>query len=744
MSIPEERFTQAKWIWPRNDRTVNGHVLFRTHLDLEGEQLRATMHLAVESFARVFIDGNEVHRTSSISYPGQHYYETVDLNGAVHAGCNEISILAWYIGIPSGASGPKDPGLLVEVVDLQGVILSSNAADWKVLTLDAWRGQIRRSHWLNLDLVEILDFGMLPIDFPRTPVDERFSTPEATNHPGARFIKVEPRTFAKPGGTTLREFRILAEGTVDDHSEEFEVPALAVLTEPIESRGLGIENWNEFTLDAPPAGKAWSLILDLGNYEKGFPRLTVAGDSGTVVDLSWFEDLSVPGARALLSKVHATDRFILSGGADEIVPEEWKCGRHLQLTFRKIQTRLIVRRLRWERMHYPLKRRATITSSSKKLERIIEIGLRSAALCMHDNIMDCPWRERRQWIGDVQRINLISYYTFGEFDLPRAVLEQHVRLQDISGRMWVCQPVNEEFPSQSMEWLRAVLEYAEYSNDNTLLPKLVHHIELLHGWFMQCRNRDGLFFVGTTPVTNWMDNTYGSNISPDANSVRTHQFRTPFLALNLRYLLFLDDLAITLGRVGRERASAEARIERTRLASIIHEHFWEASRGLYRDSADPSIPITFSEMAHALIVLTDLPDVPSEETWDRFLTHAANHPIIPSSPFGKFHTFEALGKLNRPDQIVSEILQHWGPMIEQNSDTAWESFSGEESRCHGWAGTPAVALLRHVLKLDPRHPQEATGHNFAGVDWIRGQTHPCKPETLGPPSPLRPSASHLT
>ena len=41
----------------------------------------------------------------------------------------------------------------------------------------------------------------------------------------------------------------------------------------------------------------------------------------------------------------------------------------------------------------------------------------------------------------------------------RAVLRQHARFQDPdTGRLWVCLPLYEEYPEQSMEWLRAVFD----------------------------------------------------------------------------------------------------------------------------------------------------------------------------------------------------------------------------------------------------------------------------------------------
>ena len=88
----------------------------------------------------------------------------------------------------------------------------------------------------------------------------------------------------------------------------------------------------------------------------------------------------------------------------------------------------------------------------------------------------------------------------------------------------------------------------------------------------------------------------------------------------------------------------------------------------------------------------------------------------PCSPFGKHETFEALAKLGRPQDIVRELYQYWGPMVDAGSDTAWETFAGS-SVCHGWSGIPLVALMRHLLHADPRRPGVTRQENVAGLAW---------------------------
>jgi hypothetical protein len=121
-----------------------------------------------------------------------------------------------------------------------------------------------------------------------------------------------------------------------------------------------------------------------------------------------------------------------------------------------------------------------------------------------------------------------------------------------------------------------------------------------------------------------------------------------------------------------------------------------------------------------LLVRAKLPGFDAEAHWDRYWALAARdvERTVPTSPFGKYETFEAMGILDRPQAIVDELYKRWGPMVDAGYDTAWEWFDRESSACHGWSGIPIVALLRHVLKVDPRLPGVTRRENLCGLDWM--------------------------
>ena len=724
------RAWKACWLWPRDRREPNLHILFRKDFTIATMPDEATLHIAVESSAQVILNGHELGRTAPNSYPHQHYYESFDCGPALVEGVNRLAVVVRYIGIPSSASIPKDPGLLVELVMGQGGEQYSIGSDvtWRYLVIDAWRGRQRRSEWLNLDLVEIVDRRLFPVGFPYPEeVLCELNALEALPWPGVRFTGLEPRPFAKALPCGEAPLSVIRSGTVTDRSADIAIPALAISEEEITPLSFTWDGQSPFTIPAQPSGQAFAIQFALGNYLNGRPELILNGAAGAIVDVAWEEKLINGRFDVRQTKVYSADRHILANGVNRIVPEDWLTGRVLQLTFRNLTFPLRVESLRFNCEEYPLQQRLRFASSDQKLERIVAISLQAVRRCMHDNIMDCPWRERRQWIGDVQRIALINYYAFADRDLVRAVLRQHIGMQDPTGRIWCCVPISEEIPTQSMEWLRAVLEYGDITGDDSLLDELFPNIEMLHRWFLRHRDRRGLLYIPEPPILNWMDN-------PLCNRLISFQGQVPFLVQNLRYLSFLDDMATGFFLMGRPADAESVRVERSALEGRIREQFTDAATGFLRDCPDePGVPRTFSVMGQALVVSTGLlPLAESAELWDRFqaFRFLNTDDVIPTSPFGQYHVHQALARLGRLDAIVADILEKWGPMVDAGADTTWEAFEGDTSQCHGWAGIPVVSLVGMILGLNPRHDGKARCENIGGVAWIETELLKASPKNL--------------
>jgi glycogen debranching enzyme len=272
-----------------------------------------------------------------------------------------------------------------------------------------------------------------------------------------------------------------------------------------------------------------------------------------------------------------------------------------------------------------------------------------------------------------------------------------------------------------MEWVRAVLEYTDHTGDQTLLHEVFDNIEMLHRWFLRQRNEAGLMTTSTPPVQVWMDSPYSRLCNWRNRSAWEREL--PFLPCNLRYLLFLDDMADCFRRMGRTEMLAPLAHDRKKLAAAILQTFRDPETGLLydvpRDCTGPDK--TFSDMAHALAICANLFSArESEQLWDKFKQISRERPadIISASPFGKYHVHQALARMGRREELLQDILTHWGPMVDAGSVTTWESFAGDTSHCHAWAAIPIPALVGSILGLSPNKTGTARREKCGTVAWM--------------------------
>ncbi|NRA39080.1 MAG: hypothetical protein HRU15_13130, partial [Planctomycetes bacterium] len=602
----------VRWIWPKDCVQPNAHVLFRKDLILD-EDVKSCLHMAAETFAQVYIDGQFIHRYNSVSYPNQHYYESIDL-GVLAAGEHSIAIVVHYVGIPSGATWVKDPGLIVHL-DLESHTVYSDE-HWSAYVSNAWKGQCRRAQYLNMEFIEELDFNDLPPHWPMLPLED-CTAPLALNpYPGCRMPVVEQRNFPFVQSNLYVDYSILSAGHVQDLSVQHGNPAVAISHEGCSQENMNaLQSLNQCTIPALDDGQAFTILMKLGNYITGYPRLEMEATQGMIVDIAWHEycDEEKAYLDLVASGLYATDRFILADGINIVQPEEWKAMRYVQLTFRNgsgsAAAGARARIINWsiEQTQYPLAKEHQLQCEHEKLQKIIDISLNAVRLCMHGIIMDCPWREKRQWIGDVQRIALINHYSFQDQLLVRAVLRQHANLQQASGQMWACQPLAEEYPTQSMEWLRAVCEYQEHTGDCSLVSELRAQINLLAQWFARHINDDGVLFIDDPRCSQWMENSLGD--------LREYSLLAPCAAMSLSYVQFLQDMALLAEDAGdKDQYQEEAEI----LKRNIKKYFYDEELGLIQECRLPQAPVRYSEMTHAMAVSLQLPDIDAADLWQHF------------------------------------------------------------------------------------------------------------------------------
>ena len=127
VNLPE---LKAKWIWKAQGdyNQYNQTIVARKHFSLPALSSagQATLRITADSFYRLYVNGRWVNDGPCRSWPEHFQYDVVDVTSYLHAGKNEVRVLARYYGVGDFHRVPKQAGLLAQL-DMRspaGAILS--------------------------------------------------------------------------------------------------------------------------------------------------------------------------------------------------------------------------------------------------------------------------------------------------------------------------------------------------------------------------------------------------------------------------------------------------------------------------------------------------------------------------------------------------------------------------------------------------------------------------------------------
>ncbi len=309
------------------------------------------------------------------------------------------------------------------------------------------------------------------------------------------------------------------------------------------------------------------------------------------------------------------------------------------------------------------------------VNRLVEKAARTLSVCMRDNFMDCPDRERGQWIGDVSVQAPQTAFLLDE----RAMLLVKKAIRDFitlrKGDVLVGNVPGEDFselPAQSLaavsQW-GLIAQYYRYTGDRDALrlafEPAVRYLKL---WGLEesglAAHRDGSW--------PWYDHLYNCDGPVIEN------------AWYLSALKFLREAADILNEHG-EDAFLEERI--SSISQGFERCFWKGSYYASGDFVD--------DRANALAVLAGA--CPKER-----------YPQIRKVLLGVFNStvymenfvLTALCEMGYIKEARDRMLSRYYNLAVNENSTLWEDFYILGTKNHAWSGAPAFIAFRYFMGVD--------------------------------------------
>jgi hypothetical protein len=684
----------ARWISvPGAPAFDYGVYHFRRTFELKERPAAFLVHVTADNRYQLFANGERVSWGPARGDLFHWRYETVDLAPHLRAGRNVLAAVVWNFGVHAPqAQVTYQTGFLLQVVGEQEKALSTDR-NWKA---------IRNQAYQPVPIVPAEIHYQYYVAGPGDRV-EAAAYPWGWEQPDFDDSKWESAEQGPVGS---------ARDAIDAPSRWMLVPRSIPAMEEQPTRFARVRRASGVTLpDAFPrtavplviaARSKASVLLDQDHLTTAYPALTVSGGRGATITLRYAEALLEPGAKRKGNRDDvegkelrgARDVFVADGGARRTFrPLWWRTYRYVQLDVETAEDPVTVEDLAAVSTSYPFTARARLDTGTPELDRILEVGWRTARLCAHESYMDCPYYEQLQYAGDTRIQALVSLYMTGDGRLVRNAISQLDDSRTSEGLTQSRAPtrLQQYIPPFSLWWVGMVHDYWRYQDDPAFVRRMLPGVRSVLAFFADRQSADGS--LGPLPWWNFVDwaRAWPRGVPPALEGASA--------PLDLQLLLAYGYAADLEQDTGSPARAGELRAAAARLRATIRARYWDDARGLF---ADTPARTRFSQHANVLAVLAGVVEGPAARVvMDRVLSDAS---LVPCSIYFRHYLHAALNRTGQGDRYL-ELLSPWRQMLAEGL-TTWAETNEPDVRsdCHAWGASPNFELFRTVLGIDSAAP----------------------------------------
>lgn len=705
---------RAKWVYyPFNRNPRNSYVFMRKTFVLNGAPSRARVCVSADSRYKLYVNGTYVGRGPARCDPRWQYYDEYDVAHLLRSGRNVFAALVHHYGEGTGAYILGRAGFLLQadVRDGAGKLVKVDTdASWKCLAPECWQSDVHRiSHHQGFREVydarkEIKGWNRLGCDDSEWRYAAEIGVPPVAPWAGMvrRDIPQMRETEVRPAklvafGTIRISRRKLAELAGQDRLEEIMLTAKHV---PATSK-------SELKESVPAY-----FLYDFGREITGYHRISLDAPEGVVIDIGSDELLKngrlFPRRLDNLETPRYVDRYITKRGRQTWTNSfSWKGLRYMEVLVHNYSRR--VKNLAVSAVHttYPVEYRGDFECSDALLNDIWKMCRYTVECCMHDGYVDNAYREQQQYAGDGRPACMFTYYAFGDYLLPKKLIRQISQSQGPRGDVQSAYPWtwHQVIADYCAAWVGTLRDYYTVTADAPFVGEMFPTVEGVMKWYELYLDEEGLL----ADIPDW---TFIDWADMDG---RGWNFRGRSAALNLIYYGGLLDAAFLAALSGREDRRKRYLRRAARLKRAIHEHFWDAERGVYVDAnrkgkRSPSV----SEPVNALAILHGVARREDVEGIVRRIFEAPRDVATPS-PFFYYYVLRALFRCGRGDLALRIIRTKWAPMLDCGNGACWETFDTVEKMdqnlralCQLYCASPLYDMLAEVIGVKPSSPGFAT------------------------------------
>ena len=620
-----EPFT-ADYIWIK-ENGVAVWAAFSKDIELSKDELDATFDISCDTYYWLWINGEEIVWEGCLKRgvtPEDGFYDRIEIKNKFKAGKNNVSVLVRHLG--DDGFSHKDSGR-------GGLVIEGNIGEEKFVTDGTWKAKKFAYDYSALDFLKNLNFRLS--EKGSTVNGEEYTEfwKENANGSWDNAVVIDGETSRKTFGNSYLN--------------------------PLPQKKTGDIVYFDLNGVNTDVSKKATLTFDLGVNTQFCPYFEFEADKKGRKVTYYTEN----------KKLNYKNVYKSKKGENEFLDFAWINGEKLTVVLEK---GIKIKKIGYRPTGYNAERTATFSSSDAELNALWQKAANTLLVTMRDSYMDCPDRERAEWIGDAVIESEMSFYALSPESaaLFRKAIVTSYGWRHADGVIQTVVPdgVNAyELPMQNLAFLVGCVNYVEYSGDESVIPMI---LAMAENYLPLWKTKDGLI-VHRKGSWDWGD--WGKNV--DVAPLE-----------NAWYYLALSRLSTLT-----DENSDFAGFCKERMQNISSNYsIYYTSRGIASGKKT-------DDRANAVAVLAGLYREEDKETIINALFEVRN-----SSPYMEKYVEEALCVLGRTDLAVRRAKEVYADMIADDCTTLWEFWNKSAGTTnHAWAGGSLITLSRYVGGVYP-------------------------------------------
>ena len=620
----------------------NKHILFRNKIMLDNTD-EAVVRISADDYYKLYINGKFVTQGPAPAYNFHYYYNEIDVSKYLVKGENTIAVHTYYQGLINRVWVSSDYR--------HGFVFDLNVGGKRVLESDeSWKCAYHTGY------PECGKFGY----------DTQYA--ECYN------------AGASECGFELPEF--------DDSSWENAVfktnSDYTMFKQPTEQ--LEIYDVKPAVIKKTDKG----YYIDFGFEAVGYLKYSASGKNGDTLVMHYGEELNSDGTVRWKMRCNCDyeDKFVLSGNDNDILSQyDYKAFRYVEIDVPegvKVNEDSIAFTVR----HYPFKETKHYTGTNEKLAKIYKLCSDTIKYGTQECFVDCPTREKGQYLGDVTIAGIASLELTGNPAIIKKALENYCESSFICKGLMTVAPaaLMQEIADYSLQFPFQVLWVYKYTKDIDFLKKMYPYVMNVYDYFADYRMENGLL-SGVKPKWNlidWPKNLRDNYDFPEDRPV-VDGFHNVINGFYLAMLKHIDEIRSILGiePTGKTEETAKGYVEA----------FYDKEQKVFVDSIGSK-----HASYHSNVLALFSSAIVDDENKKAVLELIENKKLTCGGVYMAFFALYGL-KMYGETELMEKLMTDdgaWMNMLSEGATTCYEAWGKDQkwntSLFHPWASAPAIIL----------------------------------------------------